>query len=216
MKKYTLLLLTLVVLSGCSSTKLANAYKSESFGSIKSQNILVVSRTPQENVRKSYEQEISKRLKSKGLNAKPSHLIFPDLKPLSNKTVESIAQRIAMFRDADFDIILVTSLKDVQEQEILRREEGFGSLLDYYGNKYITLKGYYDDVNAPPKLNPLETELESTTEKTITVILEAVTYDLSLPEEQRLLSVITTEITNPNSASSVRKGFAKTISEELK
>ena len=218
MKKqnYLKIIILSILISSCSSTKLANSYKSESFGSIKNQNILVISRTPQEKVRKTYESEISRQMKSQGLNAVPSHLIFPDLKPLTNKTVERIAQTIAKFRDAGFDIIVLTSLKDVREQEILRRDEGLGSLLDYYGNKYVTLKGYYDDVNAPPKLDPLETELEPTTQKEVTFILEAVTYNLSLPEEGRLLSVVTTEIINPGSASSVRKGFAKAIAENLK
>ena len=87
-------------------------------------------------------------------------MIFPELKPLTNKTVDRIAQTIAMFRQEGFDIILLTSLKDVRELEVLRREEGFGSLLDYYGNKYLTLKGYYDDVSAPPKLDPVQRELD--------------------------------------------------------
>ncbi|WP_350286116.1 hypothetical protein [uncultured Croceitalea sp.] len=216
MKNCSLLIMVTLMLSGCSSTKLANSYKSDSFTSIKDQNILVISRTPQEDIRKTYEKDISKKLKASGFNATPSHLIFPDLKPLTNKTVERIANTIAMFRDEGFDIILLTSLKDVEEQEVIRRQEGYGSMLDYYGNKYITLKGYYDDVNAPPKLDPLETELEPVTQKEVTFILEAVTYNLSLPEEQRLLSVVTTEITNPNSASTVRTGFAKAIVGELK
>ncbi|NAS12529.1 hypothetical protein [Poritiphilus flavus] len=205
-----------VLFSACSSARLANSYKSKDFSSIEDQNILVVSRTPQVAVRKAYEKEISKRLKMQGLNASPSYLMFPDLKPLTNKTVERIANTISMFRDEGFDILMVTSLKDVEEQEVLRRQEGYGSLLDYYGNKYITLKGYYDDVHAPPKLTPLETELEPITRKEVTFILEAVTYNLSLPEAKRLLSVVTMEITNPNSASSVRQGFAKTVANELK
>ncbi|WP_165395266.1 hypothetical protein [Flagellimonas allohymeniacidonis] len=175
----------------------------------------MVSRTPQEDIRKSYENEISRKLRSKGFNATASHLVFPNLKPLRNKTVERIAETIAMFKDEGFDILLLTSLRGVEEQEVLRRQEGYGSLLDYYGNKYITLKGYYDDVNAPPKLEPLNKELQPVTQKTVTFILEAVTYNLSLPEEQRLLSVVTTEITNPSTASSVKKGFAKIISEQL-
>ncbi|TAI47315.1 hypothetical protein EW142_11585 [Flagellimonas allohymeniacidonis] len=199
----------------CTSTKLSNSYKSDNFESIQDKNIIVVSRTPQEDIRKSYENEISRKLRSKGFNATASHLVFPNLKPLRNKTVERIAETIAMFKDEGFDILLLTSLRGVEEQEVLRRQEGYGSLLDYYGNKYITLKGYYDDVNAPPKLEPLNKELQPVTQKTVTFILEAVTYNLSLPEEQRLLSVVTTEITNPSTASSVKKGFAKIISEQL-
>ncbi len=217
MKKlnYLKFILLLILISGCSSTKLANTYKSENFSSIKGQNILVVSRTPQEKVRKAYEREISKQLKAQGLNATPSHLIFPDLQPLTDKTVERIASTIAMFRDEGFDILLLTSLKDVQEQEVLKREEGYGSLLDYYGNKYLTLKGYYDDVSAPPRLEPRELERQDTYANEITYVLEAVTYNLGLEEEKRLLSVITAEITNPDTGNGVRKGFAKIISKNL-
>ncbi|MCW5515694.1 hypothetical protein [Muriicola sp. Z0-33] len=216
MKNYKLLFFAAMILSGCSSTKLANSYKPDNIGSVGDKKIIVVSRTPQDDVRKGYERAISKELRAVGFNATASHLVFPDLKPLTNKTVERIAQTISKFRDEGYDILLLTSLKDVNEQDILRSEEGFGSLSDYYGNKYVTLKGYYDDVHAPPKLSPLETELEPITKKEVTFILEAVTYNLSLPVEQRLLSVVTTEITNPNSASSVKKGFAKAIAKEIK
>lgn len=205
-----------IFLTSCSTTKLASRYKSENFDSIKDQKVLVISRTPQENIRKSYEKEISKKLKVNGFDATASHLVFPDLKPLSNKTTERIANTIAMFRNEGFDIVLLTSLKDIEEQEVARRQEGYQSMLEYYGNKYVTLKGYYDDVNAPPKLEPIQTELEPVIQKEITFILEAVTYNLALKDEQKLLSVLTTEITNPGSASSVRKGFAKIIAKELK
>ncbi len=211
-----LLALAAFLFSNCSSMKLASNYKSDNFETIRGKNILVVSRTPQNSIRKSYEEQISKALRAKGINATASHFIFPDLEPLTNKTVDRITNTIAMFRKEGFDILLLTSLKDIEEQEVLRREGEYITMLDYYSNKYITLKGYYDDVHAPPKLGPRETQLEPVTEKSVTFILEAVTYNLALVPDQRLLSVITTKTTNPSSGRAVRTSFANLIAEELK
>lgn len=205
-----------LALSACSGMKLSNSYKSDSFETIHENKILVISRTPLENVRTEYELEIANRLKAMGVNAVASHVAFPNLKRIDNKTAERIAEVVAMFRKDGFDILLVTSLKDVQEQEILRRESGYNSLTQYYGNQYMTLRGYYDDVNAPPKLPPRKQEAVTYIEKSMTFVLEVVTYNLALDEEKRLLSVTTAEVTNPDSGKRVRKAFAKIVADELK
>lgn len=220
MKKYAFLLIlysfTLTLMNGCSSTKLANSYKSDDFETIRGKKVLVISRTPLEDIRRTYENQITKELKRKGIDAMASHIAFPSLERVTNKTTDKVANIIAMFRKEGYDILLLTSLKNIQEQEILRRESGYNSLPQYYGNEYLTLKGYYDDVNAPPKLPPLEQPPVTNIQKATTYILEAVTYNLTLEEDQRLLSVITTEVTNPDSGLSVRKGFGKIIASQLK
>ncbi len=203
-------------LTGCSGMKLANSYKSDDFETLRNKKMLVVARTPIENVRKTYELELVNKLKAKGINAVASHMAFPTLERIDNKTAERIADVVAMFRKEGFDILTLTSLKDVQEQEILRRAGGYNSLPQYYSNKYISLRGYYDDVNAAPKLPPREQDPVTYVEKSTTFVLEAVTYNLALEEEKRLLSVITAEVTNPDSGKGVRTAFAKIIAKELK
>ena len=46
-------------------------------------------------------------------------------------------------------------------------------------------------------------------------ILETVTYDLSLPEENQLVSVITTVVDNPESLNTTSKDFSKKLVKEL-
>ncbi len=200
---------------GCSSMKLSNSYKSDNFETQLNKKVLVISRTPLVDVRKEYEIEIANKLKAKNINAVASHLVFPNLKRIDNKTASRISEVVALFRKEGFDIILLTSLKDVQEQKVLQTQGGYSSLTDYYGNKYITLKGYYDDVNAPPKLPPLEMDETTTTQVLTTYILEAVTYNLALEEKERLLSVTTAEVTNPDSGKEVRREFAKLIASQF-
>ncbi len=214
--QFFLLVFTAIVLSGCSGMKLANAYKSDDFETLRNKKMLIVARTPIEDVRKAYEVDLVSKLKSKGINAVASHIAFPDLKRIDNKTAERIAEVIALFRKEGFDILTLTSLKDVQEIDVMRREGGYSSLLDYYGNQYVTLKGYYDDVTAPPRLGPREMDEQITYTTETTYVLEAVTYNLGLDEEKRLLSVSTAEITNPDTGKGVRKAFAKIIANELK
>ncbi|RKN81385.1 hypothetical protein [Ulvibacterium marinum] len=203
-------------LTGCSGVKLANSYKSDSFETIQNQKVLVISRTPIEDVRKAYELEITRKLRARGVNAVASHIAFPDLKRIDNKTVDRIAKVIATFRKNGFDVVVLTSLKDVQEQEVMQKQGGYSSLMDYYGNHYVTLKGYYDDLNAPPRLPPREVPEETTYRTETTYVLEAVTYNLALEEEKRLVSVTTAEVTDPDSGPAVRKGFAKIVADQLK
>ncbi len=211
-----LLVLPAVLLSSCSGMKLANSYKSDDFETLRNKKMLVVARTPMEDVRKAYELDLVSKLKAKGVNAVASHVAFPDLKRIDNKTAERITEVIAMFRKEGFDILTLTSLKDVQELDVMRREGGYSSFDEYYGNKYITLRGYYDDVTAPPRLGPKEMDEQVTITTETTYVLEAVTYNLSLEEEKRLLSVSTAEITNPDTGKGVRKAFAKIVADELK
>ncbi|MGI9551840.1 MAG: hypothetical protein ACR2MT_11615, partial [Aurantibacter sp.] len=123
---------------GCSSMKLSDSYKSDDFDTIGSKKILVVSRTPLDDVRKAYELAITDKLKAKGINAVASHVAFPSLERLKNPTAERVSNVISMFRENGFDILLLTSLKDVQEQVIIQKQGGFNSLTEYYGNQYIT------------------------------------------------------------------------------
>lgn len=213
---FLVLIISAFLFSGCSGMKLANSYKSDDFETLQNKKILVISRTPNEDVRKAYELDLVSKLKAKGVNAVSSHIAFPDLKRINNKTSDKIAEVVAMFQKEGIDIILITSLKDVQEQEVLQREGGYNSLLEYYGNQYVTLKGYYDDPAALPRLAPIERPETVTSQLLTTYILEAVTYNLNLEEEKRLLSVITTEITNPDSGKMVKKSFTKLIADELK
>ncbi len=214
--QFCLLALGALILSGCSGMKLANSYKSDNFETLRNKKMLVIARTPIEDVRKAYELDLVSKLKAKGVNAVASHVAFPTLERIDNKTAERIADVIAMFRKEGFDILTLTSLKDVQEIDVMRREGGYSSLSDYYGNQYVTLKGYYDDLNAPPRLGPKEMDEEITYTTETTYVLEAVTYNLSLEEEKRLLSVSTAEITNPETGKGVRKAFAKIVANELK
>ncbi|WP_298501590.1 hypothetical protein [uncultured Maribacter sp.] len=213
---FAILLLSILLFSGCSGMKLSNSYKSDSFENLNKKKVLVISRTPLEDIRQEYELEIVAKLKSKGINAVASHIAFPNLKRIDNNTSERISEVISQFRKEGFDHLLLTSLKDVQEQEVLQKQGGYSSLNEYYGNKYITLKGYYDDLNAAPRLPTREIEETTNIILLTTYILEAVTYNLSLEEEKRLLSVTTAEVTNPDSGKEVRRAFATILASELK
>lgn len=212
----SILLVVTFLFSGCSGMKLANSYKSDDFETLRNKKMLIIARTPIEDVRKAYELDLVSKLQGKGVNAIASHIAFPDLKRIDNKTAERIAEVIAMFRKEGFDIVTLTSLKDVQELDVMRREGGYSSFDEYYGNKYITLRGYYDDVTAPPRLGPKEMDEAITYTTETTYVLEAVTYNLALEEEKRLVSVSTAEITNPDTGKGVRKAFAKIVANELK
>ena len=117
-----LLVLTAIFLSSCSGMQIASSYKSDDFETLRNKKMLVIARTPMEDVRKAYELDLVSKLKAQGINAVASHLAFPNLERIDNKTAERITEVIAMFRKEGFDILTLTSLKDVQELDVMRRE----------------------------------------------------------------------------------------------
>ena len=222
MKKSIQIVLVLLVLSGCSSIKVIDAWKSDNIASLEASQILVIARADNQLARVSFEQEIAKQVTAAGLTAVESHKKFtthnPDQK-LSEQQVNSLKQQII---DAGFNGVVVTVLKDLQTTTRVTEEGGYytggytgGPYYSYYPGYYGGFYGYYGNAMSYATYgNYVPTTISTQTSKTY--ILETVIYNLTQPEEEQLIAVVTSKMDNPQDVTSTAKKYAKAVADALK
>ena len=206
----------------CSSIKVLDAWKGENINTIKDQNILVIARADNELARVSFEQEIANQIKAGGLNATESHKQFPGHKPDNKLTEEQVDELKNAIRNAGFNGVVVSVLKDLQTTTRVTEEGGYytggytgGPYYSYYPGYYGGFYGYYGNAMSYATYgNYVPTTLNTQTSKTY--ILETVVYNLNQPEEEQLVAVVTSKVDNPQNVTATAKQYAKAIAKALK
>ncbi|MFS4491616.1 hypothetical protein [Maribacter sp. 2308TA10-17] len=199
-KSYYLIFGVFLVLSSCASTKLMDSWKSQSFDSLSKSKILVVSESPETDVRKSYEIAIASKLRAQNLDAIESHIQFPSLKEAD--TPEETAQIVQMFKDAGISGIILTSLKQTIETQN-------GSMASQTGIP----ASYKDKASFGPNAGSSDAPMVSTSK---TYVLEALTYDLTLEEGKQLVNVCLVDVTDPDAPDKIQKTFTKIVADQFK
>jgi len=216
------LCLILFLATGCSSIKVVDAWRGENVASVKDQNILVIARADNELARVSFEQEIANQIKAGGMSATESHKQFPGHNPdhkLSEQEVEALKKKI---QQAGFNGVVVSVLKDLQTTTRVTEDGGYytggytgGPYYSYYPGYYGGFYGYYGNAMSYATYgNYVPTTITKQTSKTY--VLETVVYNLSLPEEEQLVAVVTSKVDNPQSVTTTAKQYAKAIYKALK
>ncbi|WP_353780008.1 hypothetical protein [Winogradskyella sp. 3972H.M.0a.05] len=207
----TLSLVTFVF--SCSSVKVTDSWKDTETIDIKDKVVMVVSRTQDDVVRKQFESDIVHNLEKNNITSIESHKLFPlinEKKELSDKELKSLKKEL---KEQDIEIVVMTSVKDVQSFERTVTQTTDYNVYTYpvvYRRGYRRgFVGYYNSIYV--NSDPVST-VTSTGKK---YILETVTYDLTLPEEEQLTSVITSVIDNPESVGTTSKDFSKKLVKEL-
>lgn len=203
-----------LVLFNCSTVQVANSWKDVKTSNIKDKNVLVISKTDNDVARIQFESDLVKNLNDNQIKATESFKIFPNIN-LSEELDENELKEIKESLKSDgFDVILLTVIKNVQDYTKTTTTGGSSYYINtyplYYGRGYH--RGFYRYygtyyVNSEPI-----TSITSTGKK---YIVETITYDLTQPEDSQLLSVITTEIDNPETLGVTSKDFSKKVIKEL-
>ena len=100
-----LAILSLFLMSSCASTKLAAVWKDESHTE-KVNNVLVIGISKKTTVKRFFEDEFVKRLKSRGISAVPSYSVFTAEGKLKKGDIEAKARELGL------DAVLMTRLID--------------------------------------------------------------------------------------------------------
>ncbi len=224
MKNSILKLLALSILlsiSSCSSVKILNTWTSENVESIKSQNILIIARTANEKNRVAFEDEISKKLRAKGLNVTESYKKFPKINPNSKLTEERVKSIKKMLLEEGFNAVIVSVLKDTEQLSKTVTEGGYytgESLRSYYSIYNVGFFGYYGHPISYPDYRDkgIYVEQSRTTQTAQNYILETAAYNLELEEKEQLLAVITSKIREPESIYGLEDSYVKAILKSLK
>ncbi len=177
-----------------------DSWKSQSFDSLSNSKILVISESPELNVRKSYERAIASKLRSQNLDAIEAHIQFPSLKEAN--TPKEVTQTVQMFKNAGISGIIITSLKQTIETQNGTMAAQTSIPANY--SKKASFGSNSRDSNIP---------MVSTSK---TYVLEALTYNLTLKKEEQLINVCLVDVTDPDEADKIQKTFTKIIANQFK
>jgi len=214
MRKVLPFLFIVMMLSGCSSITLLDSWKSKDFKNLNKKKILVAAKSPDLEIRKSYEKAIVNNLRKLGVNAVELHVKFPNFSNKENRTEEENSQIVKQFRNEGINVVIVTSLKNKIETRNSRMPQSVEIPLEYK-NKYIfESNNQLLKVSSKSLNRDLEDTFSGTTE--MTYVLESITYDLSLEQKKRLVNVCLVDVTNPKSGEAVLDKFSKIISRQFK
>ena len=131
---YTLLILFLLTLSGCSSKPIiTDSWIDENYDGRQFGKILVIGAAEKITFRNLYEGELVQQLQNKGIEAIPSYEILPYNNMLTREIVLSAIEK------SDIDSVLITSLVDRSQKTIYYAIDN-SSFYSYYS-------GYYKEIN---------------------------------------------------------------------
>ncbi len=199
-----------LVLFSCSSVQVANSWKDVKTTTIKEKNVLVINKTDDDIVRVQFETDLVKNLNKHNINAVESFKVFPkiDTSKELNKTELNVFKN-ALKADG-IDVILLTVLKETQD--IVTTRTTNNTIYSMHSYPVYYRRGFYRFYNTY-YIDP--GPVISVTSEGKKYILETITYDLTQEENEQLLSVITTEIENPQTLGTTSKDFSNKVIKEL-
>ena len=197
-----------ILLFGCSSVRVTDSWRDVEKLNIKDKNILVVSKTEDRSVQIRFEKDMVQRLSENGYSSVESHVKFPFSDPNEKVEKDRIEEVIQNLRNNDIDVVIVSHLLDFREyKKTISTGDSF--YIDHFPIRYRGFRSFYGYTGT--YYNQYNTrEIEGTT-----YILETLVYDLTRPNEDQLISVITSEVDNPSSLGTTSEHFSKNIVKSL-
>ncbi|NRA93059.1 MAG: hypothetical protein HRU26_10335 [Psychroserpens sp.] len=217
-----LLLLTLFLFQTCSSTKVLDSWKAEQnvIDKFKEKNVLVIARTNNDYARSIFERAIADELRAKGIKATESFTKAPKIHPERDMTEERMNLIRSLMESEGFTAVVLTVVKD-KESTTRTSYSGiyvgatytnyypgyYGGFYNYYAYPYA-YGSYYDSFGG---YLPTSTSTYTTTD----YVLETVAYNLDEPEDNQLVAVVTTQLTDPKEAPKTAKKYVREIMASL-
>ena len=208
--------LLFLTISGCSSVKVLDAWKSDNMGDMKDNKFLVVARTENKQARIALENEIVSQMRESGYTADPSYTSFTQFSP-DDKSDQDAAKLQQLLDSKGYNGVVLTAVKDYKEEQRTTTSGGYyagGSYMGYYPRYY---GGFYDYYYHPYAYSSYGSYVpaSSTTSIAQIYILETTIYDLTASSENQLVAVVTTELDNPQNVTSVSQDLVKKIGKAL-
>lgn len=198
-----------ILMYSCSSVKVADSWKDVQTSEIKEKKVLVVNKTDNKTAQIRFEKDMVNALGNNGYNAIESFVKFPEDKHISTLDKEEI---IDILKCEGIDVVIITTVQDVKEYKTTTV-----STPTYYVSSYPTYyrRGYYRGFHRSYHTVYVDSNPISETSYGKKYILQTAIYDLTQPESEELLSVIITEIDNPETLGTTSKDFAKKVTKEI-
>ncbi len=219
MKKNAIVLtLALLVLSACGSVKVVSTWSAEeeTVEKFKQKNVLVIARTADTQARTAFESEIAKQMNEDGIRATESFKKIPNINPQREVSEERAQRVLSMIQSEGFDAIVLTTVKDKRQTTQTNTSGvymgvGYGGYPGYYGGfgsyyRYPYAYGSYYGAGAYVPTG-------STTSTYTTYVLETVGFNLDEPEENQLVFVVTSELSDPKDAYKTAEEYVEKITK---
>ena len=189
------IVLALLGISACSSTKLVSRWHDTGYSGPKFKNVLVIGIMKNDIRRRYFEDELVKILRNNGGQAVTSYTLIPDLASIDDKTkMTTIVEQIGV------DSVVITSLQSIDQQQ-----RTVPAQVDYIPTMGRGYYGYYRS-SYHAVYQPAYTTTDTI------VRLETRVYAVAT---KAMIWAGTTESLNPGSADSVIKETADVIRKDM-
>ena len=182
--KNIILLLSIVMLSGCSSIRVVDSWKNEDVLFFKPQKLLVVGVTNNLTARKIFERQLKDEFLKRNINAFESSEVIEVSFTDSKKTEEEINTMVQGLSGMGFDAIIISAVKGVDDKRNYSR--GYYTI-DYRLRRFGRYYYYYQDIYYNPeyyseyKIYHVETSIYNINEKDDTSLIWVGALDLVDP-----------------------------------
>ncbi len=141
-----ILVLCLLLLAGCSSTKLVSTWKSPEIVLFDAYKVLVVGMAQDVNVRTEFETRLVKKLEEKGVEAVRSLDLFDVEFTSSEKSEEELSEVEEQLLDKGFDAILFTKVIGTENRRTFKeRMNRFNDMYTRFSSDYLEHQDIYYD-----------------------------------------------------------------------
>ncbi|WP_298516789.1 hypothetical protein [uncultured Kordia sp.] len=186
----------------CSAIKRSDRWKNPEFTEFNPKNILVVGVTPDFEARSNFEFVLVKALNARNINAIQSSVVFEKLFQDTTKTEEEIEAQIHKLLTVDYNTVLISSVKGVQENE---SRSGASPKFDYNLQRFL---GSYlasrDDYFS-----------QDDYKKYKVFYVETAMYTLKKGEEKSLVWYETYTIIDPSNIAEITDDYVKVIIKSM-
>ena len=182
--KRGVVLLFIVMLPSCASTRLINSYKNSEYNFFKPQKLLVVGVTPNYDARKAFEFELITHLNARNIIAIQSAVVFDSCFTDSKQTVKDIEAQVDALLANGYDSVLVSAVKSVSANASYGSES---TKTDYHLRRFALYYLAYQEAyfkQDPPssyKVITVETSLYHLDKATNTELIWQGSFDLVDP-----------------------------------
>jgi len=203
MKNCIVILINVMLLFSCSSSKILEQWKDPEMLYYDSNKVLVIGITRNFEARNIFEDELVSKLENNGVNAVKSIDFFENFFSNSKKSEEELDVIEKQLLDAGFDIIILSKVISSEEKLNLIKEyknisDTFNNFKeDYYQNQDIYYKKEYY-------------------EKTKIYHTETALYCICIGKDRELLWRASIDIINPYKTENTVKEYVNLIAQELK
>ncbi len=190
--------LSLVMLQGCSSTKLVTSWTDKDYQGEKLHKVLVIGMVKDDLMRRHFEDQFVGKLAQDGQEAEASYVYMPNLQDYKEEgKLEAVVQKLGA------DAVLITTLKDVEN-----RKKYVPPRVDYVPSMYggYGYYGYYFQ-----SMQPIYTPGYERTDKVVQ--LETKVFSV---KTRKMIWAGATESFNPSSSSKIIDELARLVVSDMK